>query len=104
MPYNKLYVPEPYYVTEQGYVTIVFKKGTSATGYCATDYSTQLTDRQQDILHLIIENCGTSAKQIAEALHISVRTTSTEISVLRKNGFIEKENKDNKSPWVILKK
>ena len=97
-------VPEPYYVTEQGYVTIVFKKGASATGDCVSDCGIQLTERQQKILQMIIDDCGASATQIAEAMEISVRTTSTEIAVLRKNGFIDKENNDNKSPWVVLKK
>ena len=97
-------IPEPYYITEQGYVTIVFRKGASATEDCRNNYNIQLTERQRNILKIIIDDCSTSAKQIAEAMNISVRTTSTEIAVLRKNGFIDKESKDNRSPWVVLKK
>jgi len=84
-------------------VTIVFKKGASATRDCGSDCCIQLTDRQQKILQMIIDDCGASATQIAEAMEISVRTTSTEIAVLRKNGLIDKKTKDNRSPWVVLK-
>lgn len=100
----KYKIPEPYYEIGQGFVTIIFKKGASASESCVSDCRSQLSDRQCKILDFIDTNNHITASQIAEALHISVRTVSTEISVLRSNGYIEKSSKDNKSPWVVLKK
>jgi len=96
-------VPEPEYYSNQGFITIVFRRGAYAATDCRSNCRSQLTERQSAILALMSKNCNITAKQIAEALHVSQRTVSSEISVLRKQGFIEKANKDNKSPWIIVK-
>lgn len=97
-------IPEPYYTITPGFVTVVFKKGAYAKGSCINDCTSQLSERQKDVLNLITANCNITAKQVAEALHVSMRTASGDISFLRKKGFIDKSTKDNRSPWVIVKR
>lgn len=62
----------------------------------------QLTDRQQDIIAYLRIDGDTTATKLAKLLGISKRTIDREFSFLRKNGFIEKETKDNRSPWVVI--
>ena len=81
----------------------MFKKRAYATENCISNCVSEITERQKSILQLIVDDNSISAKIIAEALHVSLRTVSTEISVLRKKGYIMKSAKDNKSPWRVLK-
>lgn len=64
---------------------------------------TDLTDRQMIIYIEIKKNLSHTAKSLARQTGLSQRTIEREISFLRKNGFIDKSTKDNKSDWVILK-
>jgi len=100
-------VPEPYYVTDQGYVTIVFKKRTSVTGDfrsdCESSCGIQLTEKQRNIIDILQTDGFNTAKTIAGMLEIGMRSVEAELSFLRKNGFIDKESKDNRSPWLVVK-
>ena len=62
----------------------------------------QLTDRQQDIIAYLRVDGDTTATKLAKLIGISKRTIDRELSFLRKNGFIDKETKDNRSPWVVI--
>lgn len=64
---------------------------------------TYLTDRQMIIYIEIKKNLSHTAKSLARQTGLSQRTIEREISFLRKNGFIDKSTKENKSDWVILK-
>ena len=97
-------VPEPYYITEQGYITVVFPKSTLARKDCGIECGIQLTERQMNILEEIEKDGRNTAKDIAGLVGIGLRSAEGELSFLRKHGFIEKETKDNRSPWVVLKK
>ena len=68
------------------------------------DGEIQLSERQQDILSLLNVDGDTTATKMAKLLGISKRTIDREISFLRANGYIRKETKDNRSPWVVIKK
>jgi len=71
---------------------------------CDIDCGIQLTERQRNIIS-ILEADGTKiAKVVATLTGLSKRTVDEELSYLRKNGFIDKATKDNRSPWVVLKK
>ena len=64
----------------------------------------QLSERQKDILSWINVDGYTTATKMAKLFGISKRTIDREMSFLRKNGFIRKETKDNRSPWLVVKK
>lgn len=75
---------------------------------CGSDCGIQLTERQKEILVLLRKDgtkvAGVIARVIAGVIGVSKRTVEEELSFLRKNGFIDKETKDNRSPWIVLKK
>lgn len=52
---------------------------------------------------MISMNNYETARHIASVIGVGQRTVESEISFLRKNGFIEKSTKDTRSPWVVLK-
>lgn len=57
-----------------------------------------------DMIFLLIRIDGdTTATKMAKLFGISKRTIDREISFLRKNGYIRKETKDNRSPWLVVK-
>ena len=68
------------------------------------DVEIQLSERQQDILAFIKVDGNTTATKMAKLFGISKRTVDREISFLRKNGYIRKETKDNRSPWIVVEK
>ena len=68
-----------------------------------TDGEIQLSDRQQDIISLLNVDGNTTATKMAKLLGTSKRTIDREISFLRTNGYIRKETKDNRSPWIVIK-
>lgn len=70
---------------------------------CGSGCGIQITDRQSDIIKILINDGGKTAPEIAGLIGVSQRTVETELSFLRKNGFIEKATKDNRSPWIVLK-
>ena len=63
----------------------------------------QLSERQQDIVDFIRVDGDTTVTEMAKLLGISKCTIDREISFLRKNGYIRKETKDNRSPWVVIR-
>lgn len=71
---------------------------------CGSDCGIQLTERQKEILILLRKDGTKVAGVIAGVIGVSKRTVEEELSFLRKNGFIDKETKDNRSPWIVLKK
>lgn len=74
-----------------------------ATSNGKSQISSELTTRQRVIYGRITENPNELAEDMAKALNISRRTVDRETAILRKLGYIRKSEKDNKSPWLILK-
>lgn len=77
--------------------------GENCESDCENGCEIQLTERQRKILVLLQEDGTKVAGVIARVIGVSKRTVENELSFLRKNGFIDKETKDNRSPWVVLK-
>jgi predicted HTH transcriptional regulator len=63
----------------------------------------QLFEGQQDIIAFIRVDGDNTATRMAKLFGISKRTIDRKISFLRKNGYIRKETKDNRSPRVVIK-
>ncbi len=106
-------VPEPFYkLLVDGTIVMVFPMPTSVTSVdesncgsdCGSDCGIQLTKRQHIILTMISTNGFETARHIAGVIGFGIRTIESDISFLRKNGFIEKTTKDNRSPWRVLKR
>ena len=62
---------------------------------------TKLTERQQIILNLIRELPTISAKQMSETLSVTTRTIERDLSMMKKNGVLKREGKDNDGVWII---
>lgn len=71
---------------------------------CGSDCGIQLSERQQNILSELRKDGTNTAKRLAGVIGCSQRTIETELSLLRKNGFIQKATKDNRSPWLLTDK
>ncbi len=102
-------VPEPYYeIRNDNTIAIVFKKSIVDCGSdCGSGYGndniSKLTDRQKVILSAIIHNPKETARHLAVVTKVSLRSIENDLSYLHKNGFIQKETNDNRSPWIVLK-
>jgi len=71
---------------------------------CGIDCGIQLSERQQNILSELRIDGTNTAKRLAGVIGYSQRTIETELSFLRKNGFIQKATKDNRSSWIVIGK
>lgn len=65
--------------------------------------ASELTDRQKVVYDRIVAFPAELAEDMAKALSLGRRTLDRETAVLRKLGYIRKSDKDNRSPWVVLK-
>ena len=102
-------LPEPYYEIRPDSVAIVFRyKEVDCTlncgNDCGNDCGIHLSDRQLIIISALLKNGKETARHLAGVLGVSQRSIEGDLSFLRKNGYIEKETSDNRSPWVVLKK
>ena len=64
----------------------------------------ELSERQLLIFSQIEHNNYVTIDRMSQALKVTRRTIDRELAVLRKLGYIVKESKDNKSPWLVLKR
>lgn len=79
-------------------------KGENCESGFGSDFGIQLTERQKSIIEMLEVDGRKSAGVISVVIGVTKRTIEKELSFLRKNGFIDKTTKDNRSPWVVLKK
>ena len=63
---------------------------------------TKLTERQQKILNFIKESPTISAKQMSETLSVSSRTIERDLSLMKKNGILKRDGKDNDGVWIAI--
>ncbi len=68
-----------------------------------SNFGSDLSERQKNILNLLIKDGTQTAESFSKALGVTKRTIETDLSFLRKNGYIDKTTKDNRSPWIVLK-
>ncbi|MCQ2274681.1 MAG: putative DNA binding domain-containing protein [Bacteroidales bacterium] len=110
-------VPEPYYkLLADGTIVMVFPIPKTTASDFGTDFgtnfgtnfgierNTQLTERQRIILDKLFANGNETAKSISVQFGLTQRSIEKDLSFLRKNGYIEKTTKDNRSPWRVLKR
>ena len=64
----------------------------------------ELSERQLLIFSQIEHNNYVTIDRMSQALKVTTRTIDRELAVLRKLGYIVKATKDNKSPWLVLKR
>jgi ATP-dependent DNA helicase RecG len=62
----------------------------------------KLTERQWNILKLIMESPTITAKQMSETLSVTSRTIERDLAILKEKGILRREGKDNDGFWVVI--
>ena len=62
----------------------------------------KLTERQWNILKLIMESPTITAKQMSETLSVTSRTIERDLAILKEKGILRREGKDNDGIWVVI--
>lgn len=62
----------------------------------------KLTERQWNILKLIMESPTITAKQMSETLSVTSRTVERDLAILKEKGILRREGKDNDGIWVFI--
>ena len=90
--------------TPTQFQTIIFASSdTSNVGdYDGDTSEIKLTERQQNIVHLISKTPSISAKKMSETLSVSSRTVERDLSTLQKKSVLKREGKDNAGVWIVL--
>ena len=63
-----------------------------------------ITECQRTILYLIKQNSSFSRDELAEKTGLSLATIKREITILRKNGYIDRDGSNKNGQWLILRK
>lgn len=63
-----------------------------------------LTERQKAILSLLKQNPSYSRDELAKKTGLSLATIKREITILRKNGYIDRDGSNKNGQWLILRK
>ena len=63
----------------------------------------QITDRQKEIINLIKVSPTITAKQISEALSVTLRTIERNLASLKAIGIVTRKGSDRSGEWIILK-
>ncbi len=61
----------------------------------------RVTDKEQEIIFLLLEDAGYTMPQLAEKLNISRKTVAARLKVLKEKGIIERVGSDRKGFWKI---
>ena len=63
----------------------------------------KLTERQRKIIDFIKDNPSISARKMSEMLSVSQRTIERDLSILKDEGVLRREGKDNSGFWIVCK-
>lgn len=63
-----------------------------------------ITERQKAILSSILQKPLSNRDELAEMAGVSLATIKREITILRKNGYIDKDGSNKNGQWLILKR
>ena len=63
-----------------------------------------ITERQKAILSLILQKPLSNRDELAEKTGLSLATIKREITILRKNGYIDRDGSNKNGQWLILRK
>lgn len=77
--------------------------GDSVGDFVGDALMSQLTERQKNILRLVIESPTLTGSRMSEILSVSQRTIERDLSLLKKLGVLKREGKDNKGTWTIAR-
>ena len=62
----------------------------------------KLTERQWNILKLIMESPTITAKQMSETLSVTSRTIERDLAILKEKGILRREGNNNDGIWVVI--
>jgi ATP-dependent DNA helicase RecG len=62
----------------------------------------KLTERQWNILKLIMESPTITAKQMSEIMSVNKRTVERDLTHLKKIGKLMREGSDKDGIWVVI--
>lgn len=63
-----------------------------------------ITERQKAILSSILQKPLSNRDELAEMARVSLATIKREITILRKNGYIDRDGSNKNGQWLILKR
>ena len=90
--------------TTTQFQTIIFASHNrqNVGGMSETMSEIKLTERQWNILKLIMESPTITAKQMSETLSVTSRTIERDLAILKEKGILKREGKDNDGIWVVI--
>lgn len=62
----------------------------------------KLTERQWNILKLIMESPTITAKQMSETLSVTSRTIERDLAIMKEKGVLRRDGKDNDGIWMVI--
>lgn len=91
-------IPQPEYVVNPGDIMIKFTAPADRIIYSGK----RVTEKESEVLYLIIEDPSYTTKELAEKLSLSRKTISDRIKSLKNKGIIRRRGSDTKGHWEII--
>lgn len=93
-------LPLPIYHVNSSDIMIEF----NAPDRLIIDNFVKVTEKEKDVLKLLLEDPGYTTFVLAEKLGVSRKTISTRIRSLKQKGIIQRIGSDTKGYWKIIEK
>lgn len=96
-------VPQPEYTIYPGDIMIKFTAPEDRiVGPTARKVTEKVTEKEQELLGLLLEDPGYTMPQLADKLKISRKTVATRLKSLKEKGVVKRIGSDRKGYWKIL--
>ena len=96
-------VPQPEYTINPGDIMIKFTAPEDrVVGSAVKKVTERVTEKERELLGLLLEDPGYTMLQLAEKMKISRKTVAARLKRLKEKGIIERVGSDRKGYWKIL--
>jgi ATP-dependent DNA helicase RecG len=74
------------------------------SGNFTENFTESLTDKELEVIKLIIENRGLTSTEMATRLGVTRQTIASRVRALKEKNIIRREGSDTKGYWEIIRK
>jgi ATP-dependent DNA helicase RecG len=89
-------------VVNPGDIMVKFTAPADRVIYSGKRVTERVTEKESEVLNLIIEDPSYTTKELAEKLSLSRKTISDRIKSLKNKGIIRRIGSDTKGHWEII--
>lgn len=95
-------IPQPEYVVNPADIMVKFTAPADRVIYSGKRVTEKVTEKESEVLQLILEDPAYTLVTMAEKLGISRKTIASRMKSLREKGIVQRVGSDKKGYWEII--